>query len=151
VGSIPVDLPFAGLSELCAGRLDHVGALPEPHARALEGALARREVPRADRFAIGAAVVSLLSGAGKREPVLPIVDDARSLDASSADALLFAAQRLRSEGVAMLVATRPEGIFDAERSGVPRTMLRGLDPASSRALLDAAHGVLPGPGGEAAG
>src|SRR5919197_4938401 len=48
-----VDLPFAGLSELCAGELDRVGLLPEPQARALESALARRGAPRGDRFAIG--------------------------------------------------------------------------------------------------
>ena len=102
-----VELPFAGLAELCAGEMDRVGLLPEPQARALEAALARRDAPPGDRFAIGAAVLSLLAVAGGSGSVLVVIDDAQWLDASSADALLFAARRLRGEGVAMLVATRP--------------------------------------------
>jgi hypothetical protein len=43
-------------------------------------------LPPADRFAIGAAVLSLLAVAGEREPMLVIVDDAQWLDAPSADA-----------------------------------------------------------------
>ena len=137
------DLPFAGLSELCAGELDRLGLLPDPQARALEAALTRRDAPPGDRFAIGAAVLSLLAVADDGESVLVIVDDAQWLDASSADALLFAARRLRSEGVAMLVATRPGTIFDADSTGVPRLSLSGLEPSAARALLGAVHGAMP--------
>jgi DNA-binding CsgD family transcriptional regulator len=137
------DLPFAGLSELCAGELDRLGLLPDPQARALEAALTRRDAAPGDRFAIGAAVLNLLAVAGDGDPVLVIVDDAQWLDGSSADALLFAARRLRSEGVAMLVATRPRTNFDAENTGVPRLMLSGLERSTARTLLDAVHGTLP--------
>jgi hypothetical protein len=92
------DLPFAALSELCAGELDRLGLLPDPQARALEGALTRRDAPPGDRFAIGAAVLSLLAVAGDGDSVLVIVDDAQWLDASSADALLFAARRAQRRG-----------------------------------------------------
>jgi DNA-binding CsgD family transcriptional regulator len=115
--------------------------LPAPQARALEAVLARRDAPPGDRFAIGAAVVSLL-GCGERRSTV-VVDDAHWLDAASADALLFAARRLRTEGVAMLVATRPGGVFDGERTGLPRLRIAGLDPDSARALLAAEHGELP--------
>ena len=60
-----------------------------------------------------------------------------------ADALLFAARRLRNEGVAMIVATRPVASFDTDRAALPCLSLRGLDSAAARALLDAAHGTLP--------
>ena len=130
-----VDLPFAGLAELCAGELDRLGSLPEPQAQALEGALARRVVRPGDRFAIGAAVLSLLAAAAEGESVLVVVDDAQWLDPSSADALLFAARRLRGEGVAMLVATRPGAVFDAVQGGLPRVTLRGLDAPAAHALL----------------
>lgn len=130
-----VDLPFAGLSELCADEVDRLGLLPDPQARALEGALTRRDAPPGDRFAIGAAVLGLLAVAADEASVLVIVDDAQWLDAASADALLFAARRLRREGVALLVATRPGTVFDAERSGLPRVTLRGLEPSPARALL----------------
>ena len=52
-----VDLPFAGLSELCADQLERIALLPGPQAAALESALARSDGPRSDRFAIGAAVL----------------------------------------------------------------------------------------------
>lgn len=138
-----VDVPFAGLSELCAGEAQRIRQLPEPQARALEGALARRDAPPGDRFAIGAAILSLLAAVAEQESVLVIVDDAQWVDAASADALLFAARRLRSEGVALLVATRPGTRFDSERSGLPRIALRGLDASAARALVAAAHGDLP--------
>ncbi len=136
------DLPFAGLSELCAGESERFGLLPEPQARALEVVLARRDA-QGDRFAIGAAVLSLLAVAGGSGSVLVVVDDAQWVDASSSDALLFAARRLRNEGVAMLVATRPGALFDGERLGLPRLTLRGLDSGDARAVLAAAHGALP--------
>jgi DNA-binding CsgD family transcriptional regulator len=137
-----LDLPFGGLSELCAGELALVDALPEPQRRALEGALARREAASRDRFAIGAAVLSLLAMVAERTSALVVVDDAQWIDRSSADALVFAARRLRSEGVALLVATRPGAVFDANRAGLPCMPLRGLDASAAHALLDASHGSL---------
>jgi hypothetical protein len=50
---------------------------------------------------------------------------------------------LRREGVAILVATRPGGVFDADRNGLPRVRVGGLDAGAARALLEAAHGALP--------
>jgi len=138
-----VDLPFAGLAELCAGQLDRLGRLPAPQAHALDGALVRGAASPGDRFAIGAGLLSLLAVAGEEEPALVVVDDAQWLDGASADAVLFAARRLRNEGVAMLAATRPGSVFDAERTGVARLSVGGLDGRSARALLDDAHGQLP--------
>ncbi|HEX6023482.1 MAG TPA: ATP-binding protein, partial [Solirubrobacter sp.] len=137
------DLPFAGLLDLFANELDRIAVLPEPQSRALAAALAQRGGQAADRFATGAAVLSLLAALGTERPVLAVVDDAQWLDASSADALLFAARRLQREGVAMLLATRPGSAFDADRSGLPCLRLDGLDGTASRELLRAAHGELP--------
>jgi AAA ATPase domain len=50
-----VDLGFAGLSELSADQEENMHLSPKPHARALEGALARRATRVGNRFAIGAA------------------------------------------------------------------------------------------------
>jgi DNA-binding CsgD family transcriptional regulator len=138
-----VDLPFAGLSELCADQLDHIELLPEPQARALEGALARRALHAGDRFAIGAALLSLLALVEEQRSVLVVVDDAQWLDAASTDALIFATRRLRTEGVAVLVATRPGATFDAEATGLPGLVLGGLEPQAARLLLEAAYGALP--------
>src|SRR5215211_9151439 len=138
-----VDLPFAGLSELCAEQFDGIHRLPEPQARALEGALALRVVHAGDRFAIGAAVLGLLAMVGEQQSLLVVVDDAQWLDGASTDALLFAARRLRTEGVAMLIATRPGGPLDDEANGLPRLTPKGLEPRAARQLLELAYGELP--------
>jgi DNA-binding CsgD family transcriptional regulator len=137
-----IDIPYAALAELCAGQLDHLDRLPEPQAGALEGALARRGSAPRDRFAIGAAVLSLLAAVAEKASVLVLVDDAQWLDPSSTDALVFAARRLREEGVAMIVAARPGGILTGGGTGLPTLTVRGLDGAAAHAVLDAAHGAL---------
>ena len=136
-----IGISYAGLAELCADHLTGKDRLPEPQARALDGALARRGSTPPDRFAIGAAVLSLLSATAERGSMLVLVDDAQWLDPSSIDALLFAARRLREEGVAMIVAARPGGILTGARSDLPTLTVQGLDAAAARALLDAAHGT----------
>src|ERR1700761_4822583 len=47
-------IPFAWLLELLRPALDMLEQIPEPQARALEGALALRPGPLQDRFALGA-------------------------------------------------------------------------------------------------
>src|SRR4051812_15223616 len=111
------ELPFAGLHELLRPVLELTGRLAERQARALRAALA--EGGEADRFAVSAAVLSLLAEAA---PVLAVVDDAQWLDGASADALAFAARRLEAEGVALLVGLRagaasPLARFDELRLG----------------------------------
>ena len=59
-----------------------------------------------DRFAVGAATLSLLAAYAEQGPVAVLVDDAQWLDGSSAAALLFAFRRLVADPVAVLVAVR---------------------------------------------
>ena len=134
------DLAFAGLSELIGTELDRV-ALPTPQAAALDAAMARGGPGRVDRFAVGAALLSLLAQADA--PVLAVVDDAQWLDAASADALRFAARRLRTEGVAMLFAARPGSVFEPERSGLAQLELDGLASDAARDLLGRTFELTP--------
>jgi AAA ATPase domain len=69
------DLPFAGLTELCADQLGWVDALPVSQADALKRALALHASPGSHRLAVGAAVLSLLSFLGEQAPVLGVIDD----------------------------------------------------------------------------
>jgi predicted ATPase len=62
------------------------------------------------------------------------VDDAQWIDASSADALVFAVRRLLAEPVAILIAGRTEtSPFDS--AGLPVLEVRGLDADAARMLL----------------
>src|SRR4051794_17202237 len=99
-------IPFASLLELLRPALFVLDRLPEPQARALEGALALRPGPAQERFAVGAATLSVLAAYAEEGPVAVLVDDAHWLDDSSGQALLFAFRRLVADPIAVLVAVR---------------------------------------------
>jgi DNA-binding CsgD family transcriptional regulator len=128
-------IPFAGLFELLRPALASLERIPQPQANALGGALALRPARPEDRFAIGAATLSLLAAHAEESPLLVTVDDAHWLDGSSANALLFAARRLGADPVLVLFAVRegePSLLDDAD---LPRLRLDGLDRAASTELL----------------
>ena len=100
------ELPFGGLAELLRPCLTALGQIPEPQAAALSGALALAPAQAGDRFAIGAAALSLLSASAEEQPLLMLVDDAHWLDDPSAQALLFVARRLFADPIALVAAVR---------------------------------------------
>ena len=130
-------LPFAALSELLAPLLDLRSEIPPVQARALGGALALEATPVTDRFAVAAAVLSLLAAAAERQPVLALADDLQWLDEASREALLFAARRLDAEGVVLLFGLRDGEGMDAGALGLDALRLTGLDDESARTLLAA--------------
>src|SRR6266480_4264022 len=77
-------IPFAGLFELLRPALGCLDRIPSPQAEALGTALALRPGRAEDRFAVGAAPLSLLAAHAEREPLAVLVDDAHWLDGSSA-------------------------------------------------------------------
>src|SRR5215469_2155505 len=91
------DLAFAGLHALLRPVLGYLDALPEGQSQALAGALGLGPSVNADRLLISAAVLGLLAAAAEDRPVLCLIDDAQWVDRPSADALVFAARRLRAE------------------------------------------------------
>jgi DNA-binding CsgD family transcriptional regulator len=139
------ELPFAALQLLLRPGLGLLDLLPPPQARALRGAFGLAgtpEAPGADRFLIGLAALSLLSELAGDGALLCLIDDAHWLDRASADALLFTARRLESEGVVLLIVAREDG-FDAP--GLPELPLGRLGRDASRALLaERAPGLSPG-------
>ncbi|NUW35811.1 AAA family ATPase [Nonomuraea sp. SMC257] len=124
------ELPFAALHLLLRPALDRIGRLPAPQARALEGAFGLAAAPE-DRFLIGLAALSLLTELAEDGPLLCLIDDAQWMDRPSAEALLFAARRLHSEGIALLFAAREA--FPAH--GLPELRLEGLDRQAAGDLL----------------
>jgi DNA-binding CsgD family transcriptional regulator len=100
------EVPFASLAELLRPALPALERIPAPQAAALAGALALAPASANDRFAIGAATLSLLSAWAEQAPVALLVDDAHLLDGSSAAALLFAARRLIADPIAVVLTVR---------------------------------------------
>ncbi|HEY2319228.1 MAG TPA: AAA family ATPase, partial [Solirubrobacteraceae bacterium] len=135
-----MELPFAGLHQLCASLLDRLDELPGPQADALGTAFGLSAGPQPDRFLIGLGVLTLLSEAAEELPVLCLVDDAQWLDQSSALVLAFVARRLRAEGVVLLFAVREAPEVDELRS-LPTLRLEGLSDADARTLLASVIGA----------
>ena len=126
------ELPFAGLHLLLRPVLDRISALPDVQAEALRGALGLAKAGPADRFLVGLAVLSLLAELAADQPLLCVVDDAQWLDRASADALLFAARRLDTESIVLLLCART-GAFAA--AGLPELSLKGLSAQAAIELI----------------
>ncbi|MGA8206885.1 MAG: AAA family ATPase [Candidatus Dormiibacterota bacterium] len=129
------NLPFASLYELLRPVLHLLGRIPKPRAAALEAALALRPGASGERFAVGAATLSLLAVFAEESPALVVIDDAHLLDASSAEALRFALRRMLAEPVGAVLAVRegePSLLDDAD---LPALQIGGLDHAAASELL----------------
>src|SRR3954449_881534 len=135
-----MELPFAGLHQLCAPMLGRLDALPEPQQAALCVALGLASGAAPDRFLVALAALSLLSDVAAERPLLCLVDDAQWLDAASGQVLGFVARRLLAESVAVVLAVR-DPTDEPELAGLPDLVLGGLADADARALLAT---VIPG-------
>jgi DNA-binding CsgD family transcriptional regulator len=137
------ELPFAGLYALLAPMLELRDRIPPVQARALGTALAVEPPAPHDPFAVPAAVLSLLGAAAEDGPLLAIVDDLQWLDPASQRAVLFAARRLGTEGIGILLACRDDETLLPALAGLERIELGRLDDEAARAvLLDGASGPI---------
>ena len=121
------ELPFAGLGDLIRPVRHAIGAITRTQQSVLAGALATGPPMPGDRFAVCAATLSVLAAAAEERPLLAVVDDIQWLDASSAEAVLFAARRVEAEGIAILIALREGEPAALDLSDFPTLALEGLD------------------------
>ena len=130
-----MELPYAGLHQLCGrmlGRLEH---LPDPQRSAIGTAFGLNAGVPHDRFLVGLAALTLVSETAAERPLLCVVDDAQWLDRASMETLGFVARRLLAESIALVFATREP---KDEISGLPDLVVEGLPEADARALLASA-------------
>jgi hypothetical protein len=91
-----------------------------------------------DRLLVSLAVLGLLSEVAEEQPLVCPVDDVQWLDRVSAQTLAFVARRLLAERVGLVCAVRqPSGEDDL--ADLPELVVRGVNPADARALLDSGH------------
>ena len=129
-----MELPFAGLHQLCGPLLDRLERLPAPQHDALATSFGLSSGTQPDRFFIGLAVLSLLSDAAEAIPLLCLIDDTQWLDRSSALVLAFVARRLGADSVGVVFAVREPSEVD-ELVRLPDLRLAGLADADARELL----------------
>jgi DNA-binding CsgD family transcriptional regulator len=128
-----VDLPYAGLHQLCRSMLDKIGALPEPQRDALHVAFGLTLGEAPDRYVVGLAALSLMSEVATMKPLLCVIDDAQWLDAPTTQALAFVARRLGADSVGLVFASR-QRLDDLD--DVPEVELVGLNPLDAQTLLE---------------
>jgi DNA-binding CsgD family transcriptional regulator len=129
------ELPFAGLYQLLAPRLELRERIPPVQASALGTALAVEPPAPHDPFTVPAAVLSMLGAIAEDGPLLAVVDDLQWLDPASQRAVLFAARRLGAEGAAILLATRPEEELLAQLTGLSQLRVGRLDDAAALTVV----------------
>ena len=117
------ELPYAVLADVLRPILHLLHTIPGPQVDALRSAFALASPGGAQRLAICAGTLSLLTAAA---PVVVVVEDAQWIDAESAEPLHFAFRRLDGLQVGALLHTR------------------GATPASPPVADDPARGLLDG-------
>ena len=139
-------VPFGGLLQLLRPALGLLNRVPQPQADALSAAFALQPSTTHERFAVGAATLSLLATYAEDGPVLVVVDDTHWLDESSAEALLFAIRRLVADPIAVILTARSHEPSLLDSSDLPTMKLEGIDQASTRQLLvrNARTTIFPG-------
>jgi DNA-binding CsgD family transcriptional regulator len=130
-----MELPFAGLHQLCAPFLDRLERLPAPQREALGKVFGQSAGAPPDRFLVALAALSLLAEVAEERPLICLVDDAQWLDRASAQALAFAARRLLAEPLGLLFAVR-EPSDDTELRGLPELRVEGIAGDDARRLLE---------------
>ena len=141
------NLPYAALSQLLLRVIARRDELSPQQQAALEGALALGPPGDHDQVAIAGAVLALLALVAEDRPLLVAVDDLHWVDEASRAALRIAARRLASEGIALLMATRPDvepptGIEQLDLSALPEDAARELLAHTGRLPRDAEQRVL---------
>ncbi|MGW2050419.1 helix-turn-helix transcriptional regulator [Streptomyces sp. NPDC001858] len=138
-----MELPFAGLHQLCMPMMGQLERLPGPQRDALAIAFGLSAGSAPDRFMVGLAVLSLLAEAAEGQPLVCVVDDAQWLDRVSAQTLAFVARRLLAERVVLLFAVRTStpAPVDDHWVALRQLVIRGLREDDARELLDS---VVPG-------
>jgi hypothetical protein len=135
-----MELPYAGLHQLCAPLLALVDGVPEPQQAALSVAFGLSSGAAPDRFLIALATLSLLAQCGEERPLLCLVDDGQWLDSASGQVLGFVGRRLLAESVAIVFAVRDDSDV-RPFAGLPQLRLEGLPRDDARGLLTT---VVPG-------
>ena len=130
-----MELPFAGLHQLCAPLFARIDSLPAPQRDALRVALGYASGEPPARLLLGLALLTLLAEAAEERPVLCLVDDLQWLDGASAQVLRFVAGRMLAEPIAIVFTIR-EPTDDRTLAGLPELRLAGLSHEDAQALLE---------------
>ncbi|WP_405057248.1 AAA family ATPase [Kribbella sp. NBC_01505] len=124
------DLPYAALHQLCSPVIEARSGLPDVQRQALESVFGLAAGTTPSPLLVGLAVLGLFNEL--EQPMCCVVDDIQWIDSGTRQVLAFVARRISAEGIAMILAGRPDGAGFAE---LPQLPLTGLDEQEAQALL----------------
>jgi DNA-binding CsgD family transcriptional regulator len=138
------EVSFSALNQLLYPLHGALDWLAEAERTALTVALGFEDGPAPDRFAVAAALVSVLRAAAAVRPVLVIVDDLHWVDRSSAAVLGFLGRSRAAARVGLLAAFRTDADTFFDRDGLPEHELQPLAEEAAASLIGTRFPMLPG-------
>ena len=129
------DFAYANLADVFRPVYSVIDELPDRQAAALASAFAIGPPDAVNRNVVAAGALSLFSALAGRAPVIVTVDDAQWVDRGSLEALVFVANRLGAEGIAMFFAVRRGHEHKVRLRRFGTLELQGLAEADARRLL----------------
>lgn len=129
------EIPFGGLLQLLRPAIGELEWIPPPQREALAAALALRKGVAGDRFAIGAATLSILCRYAESAPVAVLIDDVHLLDRPSAEALAFAARRLLADPIVLLATGRAGEPNPLAEADLPQLPLQGVGLEAAQQIV----------------
>ena len=112
-----------------------LGPDPGPAGDRAPGRARAQDGPGQDRFAVGAATLSLLATYAEQGPDPVLIDDAQWLDGPSAEAMRFAVRRLVADPIAVLIAVREGEPSLLDGADLPTVRIGGLSREEAASLL----------------
>jgi DNA-binding CsgD family transcriptional regulator len=128
-----MELPWAGLHQLCTPLLPRLCEIPSPQRAALEAAFGLSGEGTPEPFRCGLAVLSLLTDAAEGGPLICVIDNVDALDQPSLRTLGFVSRRLQTESVGLIFVSRD---VPSDLARVPTLRIDGLPDEDAGALLD---------------
>lgn len=129
------ELPYAGLHQFLHPLLADVADLDDGSQAVFDAVFGRADSDPPSVMTLGIAVLSLLSLAAARKPLLLVLDDGQWLDDSSADICGFVGRRLAGSPVKLLVGVRTDIASRFDTAALPELPIAALNDQDAAALL----------------
>jgi DNA-binding CsgD family transcriptional regulator len=130
------ELPYAGLHQVLHPLLADVAQLDDGARAVFDAVFGRTEGDPPSVMALGIAVLSLLSLAADRQPLLLVLDDGQWLDDASVDVCGFVGRRLIGSRVKLLAAVRTDIPSRFDTAALPDLVVPALTDEDAGLLLD---------------
>ena len=122
-------LAFATLADVLLPLREKFADLPQAQCQALEACLALSSKPMTGPLAACAGALGVLASAADEKPLVILVNDFQWVDPESQRALLFAARRLATEPIVMVLVVREGPGSEPPACGLPLLRIGGLSVA----------------------